>query len=109
MKLTISYAEAISLIRSHFNLSGEIAVEIVLPRAHPDAPAGDYTKPGVCHPYFNLISRIDTHLESTNKIAAIRDYREASGASLRGSKQIIEDWANQRRKIITESYLPDDI
>ena len=107
MKIIISHDEALAVIRSHLQLNDNIEIEL----GFPIASAGDAWKEeefSINHPHYSLIHYIDTRLKGgdiSNKINAIKEFRAQSSCGLKEAKDIIEDWPNQRKRIIQTGWL----
>ena len=82
MKLTLSNTEALNIVRRHLALPSDIDIEIVTDKA---TLTTDQLK---------LLTTIDTLLSgpTTNKIAAIKEYRSATWVGLWEAKMVVESW-----------------
>ena len=85
MKIILSLAEAAIYAKSRLvDLGFKVdEVEIVVPPVENGVSLTDFNA---------VISAVDYGLKSNNKIAAIRDYRAATGLGIKESKDTVENW-----------------
>ncbi len=98
MKFTISYNDACSVVREHFNLRENVELEIETKDSN-FSPSKELLE---------FINDIEFLLKTTSNIAAVKRYKEFSGVGLFEAKVAVVDcWEKTRSIILQEGRLPN--